>query len=108
METAHARNALLDRKFYFRKDPFPHRLPRARHQKQQQQQTHVNGNNTSASASSSRSSSTSSTPTLQPVESEYELMTVADIINGSPDGFPGLIPLVESYLNSVNVDVETR
>jgi glutamate--cysteine ligase catalytic subunit len=36
-------------------------------------------------------------------------MTIADIINGSPDGtFPGLIPLVESYLNSVNVDVETR
>jgi glutamate--cysteine ligase catalytic subunit len=35
-------------------------------------------------------------------------MTIAEIINGSPDGFPGLIPLVESYLNSVNVDVETR
>ena len=36
-------------------------------------------------------------------------MTIDEIINGqSSDGFPGLIPLVESYLNSVNVDVETR
>lgn len=37
-------------------------------------------------------------------------MTIDEIINGSrnPDGFPGLVPLVESYLNSVNVDVETR
>lgn len=35
-------------------------------------------------------------------------MSIDEIINGRTDGFPGLIPLVESYLNSVNVDVETR
>lgn len=37
-------------------------------------------------------------------------MTVDEIINGcsAGDGFPGLIPLVESYLDSVNVDVQTR
>ena len=37
-------------------------------------------------------------------------MTISEIVNGSADGssFPGLIPLVESYLDSVNVDVETR
>ena len=36
-------------------------------------------------------------------------MTVDEIINGQGDGgFPGLIPLVESYLDSINVDVETR
>jgi glutamate--cysteine ligase catalytic subunit len=36
-------------------------------------------------------------------------MTVDEIINGKIDGsFPGLIPLVESYLDSMNVDVETR
>ena len=29
METAHARNAVLDQKFYFRKDPFPHRAHRS-------------------------------------------------------------------------------
>ncbi|EAS34730.3 glutamate-cysteine ligase [Coccidioides immitis RS] len=94
METAHARNAVLEKKFYFRKDPFPHRLPR---------QT------ASSSPSSSRSPSAPPSPCLLPVESEYELMAVADIINGSPSGeFPGLIPIVESYLNSINIDVETR
>ena len=36
-------------------------------------------------------------------------MSVDEIINGKPDGgFPGLIPLVEMYLDSLNVDVETR
>ncbi|KAI5309554.1 hypothetical protein KEM55_002981, partial [Ascosphaera atra] len=38
------------------------------------------------------------------------LMTIDEIINGSqsPDGFPGLLNLVDSYLNSMNIDVETR
>jgi glutamate--cysteine ligase catalytic subunit len=41
------------------------------------------------------------------VEDEYCQMSVDEIVNGSGE-FPGLIPLVESYLGSVNVDVETR
>ncbi len=40
-------------------------------------------------------------------------MSVDEIMNGcdgvdGEHGFPGLIPLVESYLDSVNVDVDTR
>lgn len=101
METAHARNAVLDRKFYFRKDPFS---PRAR---RPHPQSSTNGEVSSATSSAVNTPPPS--PPLKPVESEYELMTISDIINGSADGsFPGLIPLVESYLNSVNVDVETR
>ncbi|KAJ9205348.1 hypothetical protein DTO164E3_1326 [Paecilomyces variotii] len=99
METAHARNAVLDRKFYFRKDPFHHRVPRY----------NSNGSSAATPAGGSAVSTPPPSPPLGPVESEYELMTISDIINGSEDGtFPGLIPLVESYLNSVNVDVETR
>lgn len=107
METAHARDALHNRKFYFRKDPFSHRL------RQQQQnptaatsrnETPTNGATTPPSGSGSGSASPSPPPH---VESEYELMTIADIINGG-SSFPGLIPLVETYLDSVNVDVETR
>lgn len=101
METAHARNAVLDRKFYFRKDPFPRRVP-----KPQQQSSH--GSEFSSGASSAVNTPPPSPP-LGPVELEYDLMTLSDIVNGSADGsFPGLIPLVESYLDSVNVDVETR
>ena len=40
------------------------------------------------------------------------LMTIDEIMNGGKPGsgndFPGLIPLVESYLDSMNIDVETR
>lgn len=89
MERAHGRDAVRREKFYFRKDPFPH-APRSR------------GSTPPGGASK------------VDVESEYELMSISDIINGSTTGegegggFPGLIPLVESYLNSLNVDVETR
>ncbi|CAG7947441.1 unnamed protein product [Penicillium nalgiovense] len=101
METAHARNAVLDRKFWFRKDPFPRRVPRSAQQS-------TNGSTFSSTASSAVNTPPPSPP-LGPVETEFDLMTIDDIVNGCADGsFPGLIPLVESYLNSVNVDVETR
>jgi glutamate--cysteine ligase catalytic subunit len=99
MQTAHARNAVTKEKFYFRKNPFPSRPIR--------------------STLSSQNNSRSATPMpisrpvspTGPVEDEYELMTIDEILNGQTkdgQGFPGLIPLVESYLNSVNVDIETR
>ncbi|KAI0164361.1 GCS-domain-containing protein [Hypoxylon sp. FL1284] len=88
METAHARDAVLDKKFYFRKNPFPDRPSRA----------------------GSPAASRPPTP-VGPVEDEYAPMTVDEVINGSRSAdhdFPGLIPIVESYLDSVNVDVATR
>ncbi|KAJ5561334.1 Glutamate-cysteine ligase catalytic subunit [Penicillium sp. DV-2018c] len=101
METAHARNAVQDRKFWFRKDPFPRRVPKSAQQS-------TNGS-TLSSGTSSAVNTPPPSPPLGPVESEFDLMSINDIINGCDDGsFPGLIPLVESYLNSVNVDVETR
>ncbi|KAI2625075.1 GCS-domain-containing protein [Hypoxylon sp. NC1633] len=94
METAHARDAVLEKKFYFRKNAFPNRPVRS----------------SAPSRSGSPTASRPPTP-FGPVEEEYALMTVDEIINGSnSDGhdFPGLIPIVESYLDSVNVDVQTR
>ncbi len=104
MEMAHAQDAVLEQRFYFRKDVFRPRPP---------------PRSAVASGANSPVSSTSRPPTpLGPVEDEYALMTVDEIINGaSPSegeegegeaGFPGLIPIVESYLDSVNVDVRTR
>ncbi|KAL9129414.1 MAG: hypothetical protein Q9217_002119 [Psora testacea] len=96
METAHARDAVLSRQFHFRKDPLPPRPVK------------TNGTST-GSSTPARQPSRPATPT-GPVEDEHTLMTVDEIINGQTveNGFPGLIPLVESYLNSMNVDVETR
>lgn len=89
METAHLRNAVTEQKFWFRKNPFPAmRQPRS---------------GTSTPTQFSRPPSPSA-----PVEDEYELMTVNEVMNGKADGFPGLIPLVERYLSSINVDVEIR
>lgn len=95
MQTAHARDAVVNEKFYFRKNPFPGRPPRS------------HGTFGDESRPGSAAPSRPPTPT-GPVEDEYTLMTVDEIVNGSPAGFPGLIPLVESYLDSVNVDVQTR
>ncbi|KJZ78733.1 Glutamate--cysteine ligase [Hirsutella minnesotensis 3608] len=99
MERAHALDAVLREKFYFRKNPFPPRPSRPG--------TAFGGDDASSRPASAMPSRPGS-PAL-PVEDEYEEMTIDEIVNGSPSGqFPGLIPIVESYLDSVNVDVETR
>lgn len=96
METAHIRDAVSTQKFWFRKDPFS-------------SHSRSSGTGTSTPAETSRPATPSG-----PVEDEYEQMTINEVINGqtssgeSCGNFPGLIPLVESYLNSMNVDVETR
>jgi glutamate--cysteine ligase catalytic subunit len=94
METAHIRDAVSTQNFWFRKNPFSSHKP-----------------SSGAGASTpAEAPSRPSTP-IGPVEDEYEQMTINEVINGqhsNEGGFPGLIPLVESYLNSMNVDVETR
>ncbi|KAI9481397.1 MAG: glutamate-cysteine ligase-domain-containing protein [Benjaminiella poitrasii] len=75
MQTAHKRNAVLNDKFYFRKNIFG-----------------VRNND----------------PVNEEDEDTYELMTMNEIINGKENGFPGFVPLIHSYLNSTNVDIETR
>jgi glutamate--cysteine ligase catalytic subunit len=98
MQTAHKRDAVLNDRFYFRKNPFHARFPRSH-------------SSNGGSGTSTPVMSRPPTPT-GPVEDEYALMTIDEIINGAKPGsgndFPGLIPLVESYLDSMNVDVETR
>ncbi|KAK4200664.1 putative glutamate--cysteine ligase [Triangularia verruculosa] len=99
METAHKRDAVLQEKFWFRRNLFSSRPSRGS----------GSGTTTPRSGGGSRANSRPPSP-IGPVEDEYKLMTVNEIINGEDDDgeFPGLIPLVESYLDSVNVDVATR
>ncbi|KAF4880500.1 Glutamate--cysteine ligase [Colletotrichum siamense] len=105
MERAHNVDAVLKDKFFFRRNPFPSRPGR-----QLGENITANPNSTSRPGSRPGSAVPSRPPTpVGPVEDEYEEMTVDEVINGRPDGgFPGLIPLVESYLDGVNVDVQTR
>jgi len=127
METAHARDAVLHRRFHFRKNPFPGRRATAHARNSSTATTAATTANGAVNGSGSTSPSVFSsrppTPPTGPVEDEYRPMTIDEIINGTPppgpdggdgdgssgdDAFPGLIPLVESYLDSVNVDVQTR
>lgn len=106
MRTAHARNAVHEKKFHFRKNLFPARPvtpPRDEHGR------------ISRPPSPSRTEADVQARRKQ-IEDEYTLLTIDEIINGSKstsnddddEGFIGLIPLIESYLNTVNVDVQTR
>uniref|UniRef100_A0A8C6EF64 Glutamate--cysteine ligase n=1 Tax=Moschus moschiferus TaxID=68415 RepID=A0A8C6EF64_MOSMO len=44
----------------------------------------------------------------EPAAEEYALMTIDTIINGKEGVFPGLIPVLNSYLETMEVDVDTR
>ncbi|KAI7899812.1 glutamate-cysteine ligase-domain-containing protein [Cokeromyces recurvatus] len=72
MQTAHKRNAVLNDRFYFRKNVFS-----------------TQGNHSSLTNED---------------EDAYELMTMDEIINGKVS----FVPLIHSYLNSTNIDIETR
>lgn len=137
METAHVHDAVLHESFHFRKNVFNQQQQRySRHGRYRSLQTDEGGNNSAATSgvTTPNESSRPQTPAMDfgPVEGEYRPMTINEIINGTgypqhgidsnggdpvvdfngteqhEPPFPGLIPLVESYLDSVNVDVQTR
>ncbi|EFW99358.1 glutamate-cysteine ligase [Grosmannia clavigera kw1407] len=136
METAHIRDAVLSETFYFRKNVFQQQR-QSRHGRHRSARGDDSGNTSAAASGTTTPSGLSrpQSPALGPVEDEYRRMSINEIINGtgypqhglSNNGtsdvngtgvgleqssaeaaFPGLIPLVESYLDSVNVDVQTR
>lgn len=51
---------------------------------------------------------TSNTVKKENIEHEYDKFTINEIINGKNGVFPGLIPLVNSYLANMDVDADTH
>lgn len=90
MQKAQKRDAVRGEKFWFKKRPTTQKKAQeylAREQRPQQ-----NGDGAGMDE-----------------DDEYELMTVDEIINGKKDAsFPGLIPLIHSYLGSMDVDADTH
>ncbi|GFS80159.1 glutamate--cysteine ligase catalytic subunit [Nephila pilipes] len=43
-----------------------------------------------------------------PNECQYTQMTINEIINGKKNEFPGLVPLIQKFLSSMDVDVDTQ
>ncbi|KAL7415490.1 glutamate-cysteine ligase catalytic subunit [Mrakia frigida] len=68
--------------------------------------TNGNGHAHPSRASSSGDGTRPSSPS-GPVEDEYEEMTVNEIINGK-DAFPGLLGVVNAYLNSLDIDIGAK
>lgn len=123
METAHERDAVMRSKFWFRKDPFPQTSSQPSPAASGQTTPQHTDTPPSTSTNNSTTNTNGNTTHLPPVTDEYALFSIDEIINGTQpstsstsledlssttDGFPGLIPLVESYLDSVNIDVSTR
>lgn len=122
MQRAHSRNAAAKGKFFFRRHMAPleegddgygvkynSMFSRA-----------VNGDTNPSNATSSRFneevddagvSRQRRTAPFAPgsdEENSYEEMTMAEIMCGKGDYFPGLIPLVQAYLDHINCDTITR
>lgn len=97
MEIAHARDAVLSRKFHFRRIILPAPTPRE-------------GVHTAEVAPGSNNSSPETTIT-DPVESEYRLMTINEILSGNTSTstpFVDLIPLVKQYFGEAKFSIEAK
>merc|ERR1719198_987078 len=81
---------------------------------QQQQQQQQSSSSNSSSLNNGYENGVSTQRRKAPVapgsseENSYEEMTMAEIMCGKGDYFPGLIPLIQAYLDHINVDSVTR
>lgn len=89
MQNSQKRGALLTEKFWFRKN--------------------IKGSteNNNVSQPTSTTEMNNHNEENGPTNDEYELMTIDQIINGK-GCFPGLVPLINSYLGSMDVDADTH
>lgn len=94
MQTSQKRGAVLTEKFWFKKNITG---------------TSSTGGQTNSNdtATPMNSTETNNHDNENGIDEEYELMTIDQIINGK-DNFPGLVPLINSYLGSMDVDADTH
>lgn len=90
MQNAQKRNAVREQKFWFRKDV-----------------TGISKQQTNGVKEEDYAAGASSLNGVGSLDDEYELMTVEEIINGK-GSYPGLVPLIHSFLSSMDVDADTH
>ncbi|KII91484.1 hypothetical protein PLICRDRAFT_509474 [Plicaturopsis crispa FD-325 SS-3] len=108
MRRSQQRDAVHTQKFYFRKE-IGHPSPPA-----------SNASSSSGASTPSASPPLKDTPlqdefilkeriiNVGPVEDEYEEMTIQEIFNGKPDHFPGLLSLVDAYVEGLDEGHEKK
>lgn len=130
MQRAQTKDASRRSKFHFRRQVFPLDRPQTRYDLASRPVSPptsrrssppmspttplspTNGNGNNHPRSQSHASTRCSTPVVGEDEDGPETveMTMDEMINGRGDGatFPGLLGVVNAYLNSLNVDVATK
>lgn len=118
MARAHKRDAVKGEKFWFRKEVYRTRNRHASRQASRQvsrcssvENLQGNGNHGDRSGNglvNGRSSPSSLASSSADEEEEYAEFSMDELMNGKGDEFPGLVGLVHNYLDSLNIDVETR
>ncbi|XP_055644296.1 glutamate--cysteine ligase [Toxorhynchites rutilus septentrionalis] len=98
MQTSQKRGAVLTEKFWFKKNITGTGGPKTVIGSETQPNVEMNNHGTENDSSESENNT----------DGEYELMTIDQIINGKEGGFPGLVPLIHSYLGSMDVDADTH
>lgn len=92
MQKAQKRNAARTEKFWFRKNISPKK----------------SSNVESNGLDHGLQNGTATNKADDEDDDEIVLMTIDEIINGKKDFFPGLVPLIHSYLGSMDVDTDTH
>lgn len=128
MQRAHSRNAAAKGKFFFRRHMAPleegddgygmkyiSMFSRAVNGDTKESSSKLNGSPSSRDVSDVDANGVSRARLKAPSgssasseENSYEEMTMAEIMCGKGDYFPGLIPLVLAYLDHINCDTVTR
>lgn len=111
MHRAHRRDAVNTQTFWFRKEVYRTRNRHASRSNSVDMTRSANGSRSASRCASGRASPISpGSPGPSPLgpDDECEEFTLNELMNGKGDEFPGLVTLVHNYLDSLNIDVETR
>ncbi|XP_058825753.1 glutamate--cysteine ligase [Topomyia yanbarensis] len=95
MQNSQKRGAVLTEKFWFKKNIAGF------------SSTTTTNNETGTANESNSHNNVENSDDKNSTDDEYELMTIDQIINGK-GCFPGLVPLINSYLGSMDVDADTH
>lgn len=96
MQTSQKRGAVLTEKFWFKKNITGSSVAQTNNNGTDQANAEMNNHNNEPDETENNG-----------MDDEYELMTIDQIINGKGH-FPGLVPLINSYLGSMDVDADTH
>uniref|UniRef100_A0A1A9W258 Glutamate--cysteine ligase n=1 Tax=Glossina brevipalpis TaxID=37001 RepID=A0A1A9W258_9MUSC len=110
MQTAQKRDACRIEKFWFRKNILktPNQSNGYTMNDADPNDLHVTNETTNGDVGANKTHAVNTNGYESQQETEYELMTIGEIFNGKSETFPGLVPLIRRYLQSMEVDTDSH